>query len=91
MTGMVTIEITVVTAAGDRIPACTLEQAARERDMGYDALRKAAERASVEPIPDAKVGNSDLYAVAELDAALERRPGRGAPGVPRPHRPAPTD
>lgn len=83
-----TVEITVVTAGGERIPACTLEQAARDRGMGYDALRKAIDRARVQPIPDAKVGNSELYAVAAIAQALERRRGRGAPGVPRPHRPS---
>lgn len=84
---MPTVEITVIDDDGSRTAACTLEQAARDRRMGYDALRKALERAGVQPIPEAKVGNSDLYAITDVDAALERRPGRGAPGVPRPHRP----
>lgn len=83
-----TVEITVVTAGGERIPACTLEQAARDRGMSYDALRKALDRAGVQAIPDAKVGNSELYAVAAVAEALQQRRGRGAPGVPRPHRPA---
>jgi hypothetical protein len=82
-----TVEITVVTAGGERLPACTIEQAARDRGMGYDSLRKAVARAGVQAIPDAKVGNSELYAIADITAALDRRPGRGAPGVPRPHRP----
>lgn len=82
------VQITVVTDDGQSVPACTLEQAARDRGMGYDALRKAVDRAGVQPIEDAKVGNSDLYAITDITAALERRPGRGAPGVPRPHRPA---
>lgn len=84
---MPTVEITVINDDGSRTAACTLEQAARDRGMGYDALRKAVDRAGVLPIPGAKVGNSDLYAIDEIIAALERRPGRGAPGVPRPHRP----
>lgn len=81
------VAITVITDDGQSVPACTLEQAARDRRMSYDAFRKAVERAGVLPIEDAKVGNSDLYAIADITAAFERRVGRGAPGVPRPHRP----
>lgn len=72
-----------ITVDGRR--AFTVDLAAAEYGMTHDAMRKALDRAEVRPL-DAKLWRQPLYPAKEVRAALASRKGRGAPGVPRPHR-----
>lgn len=67
--------------------ALTVEQAAARYGIRSSSMRAALTRLGASVSPAAHLdGRKPLYLAAELDAAMKRRPGRGAPGVPRPHR-----
>lgn len=79
--GMAAIRITV-----DGKLALTVEQAAER--YGYpspSSMRTALVRLDIEPITYLD-GRKPLYLATALTAAMRGRKGRGAPGVPRPHR-----
>jgi hypothetical protein len=60
----------------------TLEQLAARYDMTVPAVERMLSRAGLKGV---KVGR--VYDPAATDAAKNSRPGYGAPGVPKPHRP----
>lgn len=67
--------------------AVTVEQAARRYGIGPSSVRAALHRFGDAITPAAYLdGRKPLYLATELDAAMKARPGRGARGVPRPHR-----
>lgn len=79
---MATIRITV-----DGKLALTVEQATER--YGYDStssMRTALARLPIQPVAYLD-GRKPLYLATELRRAMKGRVGRGAPGVPRPHRP----
>lgn len=76
-----------ITVDGQR--AYTTDLAAAEHGLTYEAMRKLLNRAKLEPV--AHLWRQPLYAARQITAALANRPGRGAPGVPRPHHPPHTD
>jgi hypothetical protein len=63
--------------------ALTPEQVADLAGISPNAVRMLIKRLNVQPV--ARLGM--VYDRAGVEAMLESRPGRGAPGVPRPHRP----
>jgi hypothetical protein len=73
-----------ITVDGRR--AFTVDLAAAEFGLSHDAMRKALDRAAVQPL-DARLWRQPLYPAKDVRAALSNRKGRGAPGVPRPHKP----
>jgi hypothetical protein len=82
----------VIRITVDGHPAQTIDLAAEAHDLGHHAMRHALDRAGAEPIKDAAgnpvgIGRQPLYAQAVVDEVLANRPGRGAPGVSRPHIP----
>ena len=79
-----TIAITV-----DGQPALTVEQAATRYGIAPSSMRGELTRAGITDSPDARLdGRKPLYLVTRLDAVMASRPGRGAPGQPRPRRSA---
>lgn len=64
--------------------ALTYNLAAEKHGLTPDAVRMALGRAGVEPC--GKLERLPLFYATEVSAALKARPGRGAPGVSRPHR-----
>lgn len=67
-------------------PVTTVDLAAAEHGISPDAMGKFLRRAGIEPIPE-RIGRIPLYYVTDVRQAIKDRPGRGAPGVPRPHKP----
>jgi hypothetical protein len=63
--------------------AMTPEQVADLSGVSPNAVRMLIKRLGLQPV--ARLGV--VYDRAAIEAMLESRPGRGAPGVPRPHRP----
>ena len=81
-TGVRRIRITI-----DGKLVLTVEQAAARYSIGSSSMRAALTRLGDSVSPAAYLdGRKPLYLATELDAAMKSRPGRGAPGVPRPHR-----
>jgi hypothetical protein len=81
----------VIRITVDGQPALTIDLAAEAQGLGHHAMRHALDRAGAEPIKDragnpVTIGRQPLYAQAVVDEVLANRKGRGAPGVPRPHR-----
>lgn len=79
----------MITVDGKR--ALTVDLAAAKHGLNHDAMRKALDRAGVEPVKDengqvVKLWRAPLYLATAVSAALRARPGTGSPGVPRPHR-----
>jgi hypothetical protein len=72
-----------ITVDGQR--AYTTDLAAAEHGMTYEAMRKLLHRAAVEPV--ARLWRQPVYSAKDIRAALANRPGRGAPGVKRVHKP----
>jgi hypothetical protein len=72
----------LVIMAGE-IRMLTLQDIAEQAGLTYEAARKLVSRARIEPV--ARIGN--VYDPAAVQAALDSRPGYGAPGRPKPHRP----
>lgn len=68
--------------------ALTVEMAAARYGLAASSMRAALSRLGHAATAVAHLGNKPLYLAAELDLAMAARPRRGAPGVPRPHRPA---
>jgi hypothetical protein len=64
--------------------ALTYNLAAERHGMEPDAVRMALKRAELEPC--GKLERLPLFYATAVRAVLRQRPGRGAPGVPRPHR-----
>lgn len=62
----------------------TYALAAERHGMEPDAVRMALKRAGLEPV--GKLERLPLFYATEVRRALTTRKGRGAPGVPRPHR-----
>ena len=86
---MVEIRITV-----DGHDVLTIGLAAAAHGLSHRAMRAILDRAGAQPVVDetgepVRIGRQPLYAPAAVRAALSDRPGRGAPGVPRPHRAGP--
>lgn len=80
---MAKIRITV-----DGKPALTVEQAAERHGLRPSSMRGELTRLGGTIEPAAMLdGRKPLYDQAELDAAMAARPGRGGPGVSRPHIP----
>lgn len=77
---MPTIRITI---NGKR--ALTVGMASERYDLKPASVRSLVHRAGVEP--DAELDGKPLYLVVTLDAIVRARPGKGAPGRLRPHRP----
>jgi hypothetical protein len=71
----------VITAGKTRM--LTLHDIAEQNGLTYEAARKLVSRARIEPA--GRIGN--VYDPAAVRAALDSRPGYGAPGRPKPHRP----
>lgn len=70
-------------------PALTVEQAAARYGLVPSSMRAVLSRAGIADQEDAMLdGRKPLYLVTRLDAVMASRPGRGAPGVARTHRPA---
>ena len=74
-----------ITVDGHR--ALTVDLAAAEFGLTHDAMRKALDHAGVQPIKGARLWRLPLYSSKAIRAVLASRKGRGAPGVPRPHKP----
>jgi hypothetical protein len=64
-------------------PAITSGEIARRADIDPSAVHSLIRRAGLQPA--ARLGY--VYDEAEVDRLLATRPGRGAPGRPKPHRP----
>lgn len=67
--------------------ALTIEQAAERYGVALGSMRSTLSRLGVTSITKFD-GRKPLYLATELDRIMRNRPGRGAPGVPRAHRPA---
>lgn len=70
-----------VTVNGRRM--LRIEDIAARAGITHDAAYSIVSRAKKRP--DARIGN--VYDEAEVELLLRDRPGKGGPGVPRPHRP----
>jgi len=68
--------------------ALTVEQAGARYGLNPGPMRVQLTRfgSQVEPVTYLD-GRKPLYLAAVLDALMNARPGKGAPGVPRPHKP----
>lgn len=76
---MPTIHITV-----DGREALTVEQAAARYGLAPSSVRAALTRLGTAITPAAMLdGRKPLYDAEALDAAMEARPGKGAPGKPK--------
>lgn len=73
----------------DGKPALTIEQAAERLGVPISTLSGELTRykAVIQPVA-ALDGKKKLYLQSQVDAWWATRPGKGAPGVPKPHRPA---
>lgn len=78
-----TVRITV-----DGKLALTVEQAAERYGLKPAPMRTALARFGdeIEPVTYLD-GRKPLYLASRLDAIMAKRPGKGGPGVPRPHKP----
>lgn len=74
----------------DGQPALTVEMAAERKGVTAKSLSGELSRHKdrIQPVADLD-GRKKLYLEDEFDAWWENRPGRGAPGVPKPARSAP--
>lgn len=67
--------------------ALTVEQAAERYGVSANAVRIALGRAGLTDSPDDKLDQrKPLYLAARLDQLMTKRPGKGSPGVPKPHK-----
>lgn len=71
----------------DGAPALTAEQAAARKGVKLDSMHAALTRYKDQIRPAADLdGRKKLYLTTELDEWWENRPGKGAPGVAKPHK-----
>jgi len=66
-------------------PALTVEQAAQRYGLAPSSMRAIIARGNLAPSASLD-GKKHLYLVEVLDALIDSRPGKGGPGVPRPHK-----
>lgn len=76
----------------DGKPALTVEQAAERKGVGASTMRGelTRHRRAIKPVAELD-GRKKLYLEADIDSFWDARPGRGAPGIPKPHRPPSPD
>lgn len=67
--------------------ALTTAQFAEKHGLNMDTARKTLSRLGVDSLPDQLDGRTKLWPAALLDRAMKARPGKGAPGQPKPHVP----
>lgn len=65
--------------------ALTVDLSAAIYGMEHDAMAKLIRRAGIEPLPE-RIGRIPLFPAAAIEREIRNRPGKGAPGRPRPHR-----
>lgn len=72
----------------DGKPALTVEQAARRVGVAASTMRGELTRYrdKIRPVADLD-GRKKLYLESDIDEFWAARPGKGAPGMQRPHRP----
>lgn len=80
----------VIRITVDGRPALTVAQAAARLGIPASGLRRDLAREAGAPVPVAPLdARTPLYDAGDIDAfgeQLQQRPGKGAPGKPRPHK-----